>query len=147
MENILPTKQPSRQAGAVQYYSNNSISSGTSTTTSAPRALAGATPPTAYAATIKTTPGRHPTDRHYRIRFDTVDQFGKLALRRAGKLHHLGIGKIHAHKPALIIVDHTTVTVIDHQTGEIFSEHDIDPTRNYWRNKQRSPGRWPGQTS
>gem|GEM_PF-2296754 len=100
-----------------------------------------------YAATIKTTPGGHPTDGHYRIRFDTVDQFGKLTLRRAGKLHHLGTGKIHAHKPALIIVDHTTVTVIDRQTGEIFSEHDIDPTRNYWRNKQRSPGRWPGQTS
>jgi len=110
------------------------------------RALAGATPATAYAATIKATPGGHPTDDHYRIRFDTVDQFGKLTLRRAGKLHHLGIGRIHAHKPALIIVDHTTVTVIDRQTGEIFSEHDIDPARNYWRNKQRSPGRWPEQT-
>lgn len=110
------------------------------------RALAGATPATAYAATIKATPDGHPTDPHYRIRFDIVDQFGKLTLRRAGKLHHLGIGRIHAHKPALIIADQTTVTVIDRQTGEIFSEHDIDPTRNYWRNKQRSPGRWPGQT-
>src|SRR5690625_917378 len=108
------------------------------------RALAGATPATAYAATIKATPDGHPTDPHYRIRFDIVDQFGKLTLRRAGKLHHLGIGRIHAHKPALIIADQTTVTVIDRQTGEIFSEHDIDPTRNYWRNKQRRHGRWPG---
>jgi hypothetical protein len=31
------------------------------------------------------------------------------------------------------------------RTGEVLSTHDIDPARAYWRNKQRSPGRWPGR--
>src|SRR5690625_3780868 len=103
------------------------------------RALAGATPAAAYTATIKAAPDGHPTDPHYHIRFELVVQFGMLTLRRAGKLHYLGIGRIHAHNPALNIVDQTTVTVIDRKTGEIFSEHDINPTRNYWRNKPRNP--------
>jgi hypothetical protein len=33
--------------------------------------------------------------------------------------------------------------VIDLQTAEILSTHTIDPNRNYWRNTQRPPGRWP----
>jgi len=39
---------------------------------------------------------------------------------------------------------HTTVTVINLATGEVLSHHDLDPTKNYWRNTQRTPGRWPG---
>ena len=34
--------------------------------------------------------------------------------------------------------------VIELHTGEILSTHDIDPTRTYWRNTQKAPGRWPG---
>jgi len=34
--------------------------------------------------------------------------------------------------------------VIALETGEILSTHDIDPNRTYWRNTQRTPGRWPG---
>ncbi len=107
------------------------------------RALDQRTPETAYQATIKA----HPTGgitSHYRVRVDRVDQFGKLTLRRAGKLHHLGIGRHHANRPALILTDHTTVIVTDHTTGEVLSHHTIDPSRNYWRNNNRSPGRWPG---
>src|SRR5450756_17444 len=54
---------------------------------------------------------------HYRLRFDIVDRFGKLTLRRAGRLHHLGIGTTHARTPALILTDETTTTVIDRTTG------------------------------
>lgn len=85
-----------------------------------------------------------PARRALHIRFDTIDQFGKLTLRRAGKLHHLGTGKTNAKKPVIILVDDAAVTVVDRATGEILSEHTIDPTRNYWRNNQGSPGRWPG---
>ncbi|WP_203567179.1 hypothetical protein [Aestuariimicrobium ganziense] len=42
-----------------------------------------------------------------------------------------------------ILADDTTVTVLATTTGEVLSEHDIDPTRAYWRNKNKSPGRWP----
>ena len=50
----------------------------------------------------------------------------------------------HRGKEILAITDPATVTVIELRTGEVLSAHDIDPARDYWRNKQRSPGRWPG---
>jgi len=59
-------------------------------------------------------------------------------------MHHLGIGAAHRGKVILAITDTTSVTVIELRTGEILSTHDIDPARAYWRNKQKSPGRWPG---
>ena len=47
-----------------------------------------------------------------------------MSLRRAGRMHHLGVGAAH--------------------TGEILSTHPIQPEKPYWRNQQREPGRWPG---
>ena len=72
----------------------------------------------------------------------SASSISRLSLRRAGKLHHLGIGRHHAGRPALLLVDHNTVT--DTHTGEILSQHTIDPNRNYWRNQEKDPGRWPG---
>ena len=48
-----------------------------------------------------------------------------------------------AWRRILAIADQTTVTVMDLTTGEILSTHTIDPDRSYWRNQQKSPGRWP----
>jgi hypothetical protein len=104
------------------------------------RALAGATPAHAYHATPKAGPGQTSPDIDYRVRLDRVDQFGKLTLRRTGRLHHLGIGKTHAHIPELILTTATDVTVINRHTGAVLSRHDIDPERNYWRNKTKEPG-------
>ena len=59
-------------------------------------------------------------------------------------MHHLGIGAAHAGTRVLAIADDTTVTVIDLDTGEILSTNTIDPTKTYWRNTQKDPGRWPG---
>lgn len=103
------------------------------------RALTGATPAHAYQATPKARPTQTSPDTHYRVRLDRVDQFGKLTLRRAGRLHHLGIGKPHAHTPVLILTTATDVTVINRHTGHVLSRHDIDPDRNYWRNQQKRP--------
>jgi transposase InsO family protein len=108
------------------------------------RALARRTPAHAYHATPTADPHTTPPSTHYRVRHDVVDRYGKLTLRRAGKLHHLGIGIQHAGKTALILADHTTITVADPTTGEILSHHTIEPDKNYWRNQTRSPGRWPG---
>jgi hypothetical protein len=58
-------------------------------------------------------------------------------------MHHLGFGTAHRGKEILAIADQASITVIELQTSEILSAHDIDPARAYWRNKQRSPGRWP----
>ncbi|GAB09138.1 putative transposase [Gordonia araii NBRC 100433] len=58
--------------------------------------------------------------------------------------HHLGLGITNAGKRVLAITDETSVTVIDLETNEALSTHHIDPTKNYWRNTRRAPGRWPG---
>jgi len=92
------------------------------------------TPGDTYRATPKALPagGR---DGHYRIRYDKVDKDGKLSLRRAGKMHHVGVGRHHIGKRVFALIDETTVTIVHIETGEILSEATIDPSRNYWRNR------------
>lgn len=98
------------------------------------RALEMKTPQRAYEATIKATPKAAKEKEHYRIRHDNVDQFGKLSLRRAGIMHHLGIGIEHRHKKVIVIVDHFKVSVVEKKTGEVLSRHEINPGRSYWTN-------------
>ena len=109
------------------------------------RALHGATPANAYAATIKAAPAAQRRNPHYRVRNDHVDRLGKISLRRAGRMHHLGVGAVHAGSAVTILIDPDTVTVLHHDTGEVLSTHTIDPDRSYWRNQQKRPGRWPGR--
>jgi transposase InsO family protein len=106
------------------------------------------TPAAAYNATIKATPpATISSNIGYRVRIDVIDRFGKLTLRRAGQLHHLGIGTNHANTPILMLINEHTVEVINPANGEHLSSHTIDPDRNYWRNNQKGPGRWPGPIS
>jgi transposase InsO family protein len=108
------------------------------------RALpAGTTPAQAYSARPKAAPP-HTAHGHFRIRHDTVDQFGKLTLRHGSRLHHLGVGRPHAATPVLILVTTHTVTVISKTAHHVLSSHHIDAERNYWRNQNKNPGRWPG---
>ena len=106
------------------------------------RAIHRMTPIRAYLATPKALAGS-PLLRQYRVRFDTVDQFGKATLRHGGILHHLGVGNTHRGIKILLLIDERSVTVTDLATGEVLSEHDIDDEHNYWRNRLRQPGRWP----
>lgn len=109
------------------------------------RARERTTPGQAYRALPKAEPtSTTKTPGHYRLRYDRVDTGGAISIRRAGRMHHLGIGTAHQGKRALVILDDTTATVIELETGEILTRHTIDPTRTYWRNKDRDPGRWPG---
>ncbi len=98
------------------------------------RALEMKTPQRAYEATIKATPKVAKEKEHYRVRHDSVDKFGKLSLRRAGIMHHLGVGIEQRHKKVFMIVDHYKVSVIEKKTGEILSRHEIQPGRSFWTN-------------
>ena len=112
------------------------------------RALSGHTPATAYAASPKAAPaGTRPDLAHYRIRYDHVGSNGKISFRRAGRMHHLGVGADHREKRCILIADDATVTVVHLDTGEVLATNQIDPARTYWRNQQREPGRWPGSRS
>jgi transposase InsO family protein len=96
------------------------------------------TPEQAYLARPKATPTGNP-HAHFRIRNDTIDQFGKLTLRHGSRLHHLGVGRAHAATPALILVTAHTVTVISKTGHHVLSSHTIDPQKNYWRNQNKTP--------
>ena len=54
---------------------------------------------------------------------DTVDNCGKLTLRNASRLHHLGIGRSHAGTKVLILIIATTAAIDD----------GIAPRRNFAR--------------
>ena len=109
------------------------------------RALARATPGHAYRATPKAVPATNGhAQGHYRLRSDRLDTKGRMTLRRAGRMHHLGIGAAHARKRVLAFADDHHVTVAELTTGEVISTHLIDPAKTYWRNQMREPGRWPG---
>ncbi len=96
------------------------------------RAIGLKTPAFAYSATVKAVPPSTTLGGHYRVRFDRVDKFGKVSLRRAGKMHHLRVGIAHAGKAVTILVDEVEVMVIDQISGEIISKHRIRPDKNYW---------------
>jgi hypothetical protein len=90
------------------------------------------TPTQAYGATVKAQHIGYDSPGHYRVRFDCVDRFGKVTLRRAGVTHHLGIGAVHRNRRIMMLVDEEQVRVIDDVTGEVISTHLINSQRNYW---------------
>ena len=112
------------------------------------RALTRNTPGHAYRATPKAAPASNGhAPGHYRLRYDRLDPKGRMTLRRAGRMHHLGIGTEHARKRVLAFADDHHVTVADLVTGEVLSVHHIDPTRSYWPNQNKKPGRWPSSSN
>ena len=108
------------------------------------RALGRATPGHAYRSTAKALPAGRGADAHYRLRYDRLDTKGKMTIRRAGRMHHLGVGTTHARKRVLALADEHHITVIELTTGEVLSRHQIEPDKTYWRNQNKKPGRWPG---
>jgi transposase InsO family protein len=108
------------------------------------RAIGRRTPAEAYAALPKAHPAGRGASGPLRLRYDLVDRGGRVSLRRAGRMHHLGIGAAHAGRRVLAIVDELEVTVVVLDTGAVLSSHRIEPERAYWRNQRRDPGRWPG---
>jgi transposase InsO family protein len=108
------------------------------------RALHRRTPGEAYRATPKALPASNGhAPGHYRLRYDRLDSKGRMTLRRAGRMHHLGIGATHARKRVLAFADDDQITVAELTTGEVLSVHLIEPEKTYWRNQNREPGRWP----
>lgn len=89
------------------------------------------TPKAVYSQTPKATPKNKQFDA-YRVRKDKTDDTGKVTLRREGILHKLGTGRRNARTPVLLLVDETIVTVTHRHTGEVLSQHLIDPSRIYW---------------
>jgi transposase InsO family protein len=108
------------------------------------RAIGRRTPGEAYRALPKAGPARSSglgLEGHARL--GTVDDSGQVSLRWAGRLHQLAVGRTHARRRLIVIIEEPAVTVADPETGQVLSRHRIEPDRRYWRDDLREPGRWP----
>ncbi len=65
------------------------------------------------------------------MRYDTIDPTGKISLRHSARMLHLGIGRAHARTEIICLVHNDHATAINATTGEILTEHTLDPTRTY----------------
>ena len=93
------------------------------------RSLGQRTPAEAYTARAKTTPAGR--DGHWRIRHDKVDKSGRITIRHASRLHHIGIGAEHIATTVRILIHDLHITVIDADTGHIIRDLTLDPNRDY----------------
>jgi transposase InsO family protein len=96
------------------------------------------------AALYDTMPKAAPTktrdaDTHDRVRFDKVDQAGKITLRHGGRLYSIGIGRTHARTRVIVLVQDLQIRVVDRTTGELLRDLILDETRRY-----QPTGRPPG---
>ncbi|MDL0403778.1 IS481 family transposase, partial [Corynebacterium lehmanniae] len=78
----------------------------------------------------KATPNDNPKEE-WRTRNDTVDKNGKVSVRYAGKLFHLGIGRTYKHKKILMVITDNHIITSLVETGEVITEHYIDTARDY----------------
>ena len=92
--------------------------------------LARRTPAIVYGLLPKSGPGTG-AGPHHRQRYDRIDKTGAVSLRRAGRMHHIGIGRAHAGRPIVMLIDDLDIRVIDTTTGQLLRHLTLDPTRNY----------------
>ena len=91
------------------------------------------TPATAWAARPRAIPARQgiQISEHFRVRKDRVDRDGKLTLRHASRLHHIGIGHRRAGTPVLMLIRDLNIRIITENTGELIRELVLDTSRDY----------------
>jgi transposase InsO family protein len=89
-----------------------------------------ATPATIYTARPKANPATR-IDTHNRVRTDRVGQAGSATLRVNGRLHHIGVGRIHHRTRVLILVQDHDIKIINAATGETLRDFTLDPTSDY----------------
>jgi hypothetical protein len=89
-----------------------------------------ATPATIYTSQPKADPTTR-IDTHNRVRTDRVDQAGSITLRVNGRLHHIGVGRIHYRTRVLILAQDLNIRIINAATGELLRDFNLDPTRDY----------------
>ncbi len=85
----------------------------------------------AYQLLPKAQPSSTDTNTHYRIRRDRIDTTGAVSLRRAGRMHHISIGRAHAGKPVVLLIADLDIRVVATNTGELLRHLTLDPTRGY----------------
>ena len=103
-----------------------------------PSSLGRRTPAVVYRLLPKTSPTGTGAGTHHRLRHDRVDKTGAISLRRAGRLHHISIGRAHAGRRVILLIDDLDIRIIDTTTGELLRQLTLDPTRGYQPRRQNS---------
>jgi hypothetical protein len=65
------------------------------------------------------------------VRYDTVDQHGKVTLGYDSRLRHIGLGARHRGRIVLFVADRDVRIVTE--DGELLRQLVLDPTRDYQR--------------
>ena len=104
------------------------------------RSLNRTTPTVAYTRLPKTGPQGSTTRTHYRVRHDTIDNTGKISLRRAGRMHHIGIGRTHTGTPVILLIENLNIRVINTQTGELLRQLTLNPNHDYQPQPKNTKG-------
>jgi transposase InsO family protein len=91
------------------------------------------TPATAWHARPRAIPARQgiQISEHFRVRKDRIDRDGKLTLRHASRLHHIGIGRRWASARVLMLIRDRNIRIITEDTGELVRQLVLDPSRDY----------------
>jgi hypothetical protein len=90
-----------------------------------------ATPASIYTTHPKASPTTNREhDTHDRVHSDTIDKAGVVTLRTNGRLHHIGVGRNHAHQRVILLVQDHDIRIIDTATGELLRHLTLDPTRD-----------------
>jgi transposase InsO family protein len=97
------------------------------------------TPAATYNTLPKDTPAKTGHDPHYRIRHDRIDTTGRVSLRRAGRMHHIGIGRAHTGTPVVLIIDNLDIRIINTQTGELLRHLTLNPNHDYQPQNTQNP--------
>ena len=100
------------------------------------------TPQQAYQARPPAGPTATPAGTHYRVRTDRIDRDGKLTLRHAGRLHHIGVGRTHADTRVLMLIADLDIRIITADTGQLLRTLELDPTRDYQPSGNDRYARW-----
>lgn len=97
------------------------------------------TPEHTYHARPLAGPANTPAGIHWRVRTDQVDRYGKITLRHAGRLHHIGIGHRWANTPVLMLVANLNIRIIATTNGQLIRELTLDTNHNYQPQKPKTP--------
>ncbi len=100
------------------------------------RSLGRTTPAVAYGLLPKATPATTTAGTHYRIRRDRVDKTsadktGAVSLRRAGRMHHISIGRANAGTSVVLLIADLDIRAINTATGELLRHLTLNPDIGY----------------
>lgn len=91
-----------------------------------------AVPAALYDNMPKATPSRsRDIESHDRVRFDRVDQAGKITLRHRSLLYSIGIGRTHARTRVIVLIQDLEIRIVDRTTGELLRELTLNESRRY----------------